>query len=170
VTDGTTWCKHDPMPSYELRPASDKDVGFLTDVVIEATRAQGRLPKDFDEPRWRSRFGEWTLEQVRGNTPDTVTSVIEVGNERVGRLRIARTGERIELCGIQLLPSTQRRGIGTAIIEELKAQAATAGIPLDLDVEKDNPDAGRLYERLGFIQVGETEEEYKLRWDTRPAS
>jgi ribosomal protein S18 acetylase RimI-like enzyme len=87
-------------------------------------------------------------------------------------LRISRTADCIELSGIQLLPGVQRRGIGTAVIEDLKAQATAAGIPLDLDVEKDNPDARKLYERLGFVQVSETETECKLRWlhTARPGS
>jgi ribosomal protein S18 acetylase RimI-like enzyme len=80
-------------------------------------------------------------------------------------VRITRTAGCIELCGIQLLPGFQRHGIGTAVIEGLKAQAAAAGIPLDLGVEKDNPDARRLYERLGFVRVGETDQEFRLRWE-----
>ncbi len=156
------------MFSYHLRPATAEDVGFLADVVIEATRAQGRLPDGFDERQWRQGFGQWTMEQVRVESPGTTISVVEVGDERIGRLRITRSDGGIELCGIQLLPGFQRHGIGTAIIEDLKAQAAAAGVPLDLGVEKDNPDARKLYERLGFVHVGETGEEWKLRWDPRP--
>lgn len=154
------------MLSYRVRPAIAEDVGFLADVVIEATRAQGRLPDGFDERRWRTDFSAWTLEQVGGQSPGTTTiSVVEMGNERIGRVRITCTADCIELSGIQLLPGFQRRGIGTAIIEDLKAQAAAAGVPLDLGVEKDNPDARRLYERLGFVQIGETDQESKLRWN-----
>ena len=156
------------MLEYRIRPATDDDVEFLTDVAIEATRAQGRLPDDFDERQWREGFGEWTREQVRGEIPNSTTSVIEVNNERAGRLRITRTADYIELSGIQLLPGIQRNGIGTAIIENLKAQAAAAGIPVDLGVEKDNPNARKLYQRLGFVQVGETGQEDKLRWNPRP--
>jgi ribosomal protein S18 acetylase RimI-like enzyme len=153
--------------SYRIRPATAGDVGFLADVVIEATRAQGRLPDGFDERQWRQAFSKWTMEQVRDQGPDKTTSVVEVDNERAGRLRITRTADCIELCGIQLLPGFQRHGIGTAIVEDLKAQAAGAGIPVDLGVEKDNPDARKLYERLGFVHVGETDQEFKLRWDPR---
>jgi hypothetical protein len=46
-----------------------------------------------------------------------------------------------------------------------KARAAALGIPVDLDVEKDNPGARRLYDRPGFVQVGETEQEDRLRWE-----
>jgi GNAT superfamily N-acetyltransferase len=154
--------------SYRIRPATADDVEFLADAVLDATRAQGRLPRDFDERQWRERFCAWTLEQVRGEIPGSTTSVVEVGDERAGRLRIARAAGCIELCGIQLLPRIQRRGVGTAIIEDLKAQAAAASVPLDLGVEKDNPDARKLYERLGFIQIGETEQESRLRWNPPP--
>jgi GNAT superfamily N-acetyltransferase len=164
TTEHRRW-QHDPVLDYRIRPATEEDVGFLVDVVIEATRAQGRLQDDFDESLWRTRYGEWTLKQVRGEILNNTTSVIEVGNERAGRLRITRTADYLELAGIQLRPQVQRRGIGTAIIEDLKAQAAAAGIPLELAVEKDNPDARKLYERLGFVEVGETEQESKLRWN-----
>jgi GNAT superfamily N-acetyltransferase len=156
------------VPGYHIRPATEEDVGFLADVVIEATRAQGRVADDFDEPQWRARFSDWTRQHVRGETPGVMTSVIEVRSERAGRLRVTRTADYFELSGIQLLPGVQRRGIGSDIIEGLKAQAAAAGVPLELAVEKDNPDARRLYERLGFVQVGETEDECKLRWSPRP--
>jgi ribosomal protein S18 acetylase RimI-like enzyme len=156
------------VPTYHTRPATIDDVGFLADVVVEATRAQGRLPDDFDEQQWRAAFSEWTTEQVRGNVADSGISVIEVDCRRVGRLRVTRTDGYIELSGIQLLPDVQRRGIGTSVIDDLKAEAAAAGIPLDLSVEKDNSQARKLYDRLGFLQVGETEDEFKLRWTPRP--
>lgn len=164
ATGGWQW-EHALVLSYSVRPATAEDIGFLADVVIEATRAQGRLPGGFDERQWRTDFSTWTTEQVRSDNPDRTTSVVEVDNERIGRVRITRTAGCIELSGIQVRPGFQRYGIGTAIIEDLKAQAAAAGIPLDLDVEKDNPDACRLYDRLGFVQVGETDQEFKLRWN-----
>jgi SAM-dependent methyltransferase len=137
---------------YEIRPATVDDVGFLTDVVLAA--GQG----DVDEVEWRAGFAAWTIETLAD------TSVIELYGDRVGRLRIRRTPESIELCGIQLLPEVRNRGIGAAIIRELQAESAGAGVPLDLGVEKDNPDARRLYDRLGFTKVGESGDEDKLRW------
>jgi ribosomal protein S18 acetylase RimI-like enzyme len=151
-------------PAYRIRPATLEDTGFLADVVLAATRAQGRLPGAFDEPAWRRAFTERTRKQVGGEVPDSTTSVIESGGGRVGRLRVTRSPDRIELSGIQLLPHVQGRGIGTAIIEDLKAEAGAAGIPLEISVEKDNPRARRLYERLGCVQVAEDEQEHKLRW------
>lgn len=85
--------------------------------------------------------------------------------ERVGRLRVIRSDGSIELAGIQLLPSYQSRGIGTAVIEGLKAEAADHGCMLELlGVEKDNPRARALYERLGFVISGETDSDFRMRW------
>jgi GNAT superfamily N-acetyltransferase len=151
-------------PTYWLRQAILEDVDFLTDVVIAAARAQGRQPDDFDESEWRKSFAVWTAAQIRDADPHTTTSVIELDGEPVGRLRITRSDECIELSGIQLPPRVQRRGIGTAIINDLKTEAAAAGIPVDIGVEKDNPSARRLYERLGCMKIGETEQEHRLRW------
>ena len=151
-------------PQYSIRPATDDDVGFLADVVLAATRAQGRLQPGMDEPEWRTNYCRWTHAQVRGDWPGNTTSVIEVDGERVGRLRVLRTGQTIELAGIQLLPDVQGSGIGTAIIETLKYEASGAGGIVELGVEKDNPNAHRLYRRLGFVAIGETDEEHRLRW------
>jgi GNAT superfamily N-acetyltransferase len=148
----------DAEPAYRLRPATLEDIGFLADVVVEATRAQGRLSDAFDETTWRRNFTAWTRKQILGAVPESRTSVIEFGGERVGRLRVTRSGDRIDLSGIQLLPRAQGRGIGTAIIEELKAEAEAGGACLDI------PRARRLYERLGCVQVAEDEQEHKLRW------
>ena len=155
--------RRDAEPVYRVRPAALEDTGFLADVVLTATRAQGRLPGAFDEPAWRTAFTAWTRKQICGEVADSTTSVIESGGGPAGRLRITRSTDRIELSGIQLLPHVQGRGIGTAIIEDLKAEAEAAGIPLDIGVEKDNPRARQLYERLGCVQIAEDEQEHKLR-------
>ncbi|HET9893371.1 MAG TPA: hypothetical protein VFQ44_00290 [Streptosporangiaceae bacterium] len=105
------------MPDYRIRKATAEDARFLADVVFEATRAQGRVPDDFDESEWREKFGHRTMEEIFGEVPGSTTSVIETGHERAGRLRITRTAGSIEVSGIQLLPSFQRRGMGTAIID-----------------------------------------------------
>jgi hypothetical protein len=57
--------------SYHIRTATPEDVAFLADVVFEATRAQNRLPDDFDERQWRKSFSEWTVAQI----PASCTSV-----------------------------------------------------------------------------------------------
>jgi ribosomal protein S18 acetylase RimI-like enzyme len=152
---------------HTLRPATSADVAFLTDVVVEATRAQGRLSPEFAEPAAQIRFAEWHLESIAD--PATDVYVVEVDGTPIGRLRVTRSPDSIELSGIQLLPSTQNQGIGTAIITQLQSEAASTGVPLDLGVEHNNPQARRLYNRLGFDQIGEDDREAKLRWLPEPS-
>jgi SAM-dependent methyltransferase/GNAT superfamily N-acetyltransferase len=147
---------------YRIRTAVLDDIGVLTDVVLEATRAQGRMAADLDEPAWRASFAEWTRESIEDASTDL--SVVEVDGQPAGRLRVSRTAEALKLNGIQLRPSVQNRGIGTAIVTELQAEAARTGVPLDLGVERNNPDARRLYEHLGFQRIGGDDGEDKLRW------
>jgi GNAT superfamily N-acetyltransferase len=53
---------------------------------------------------------------------------------------------------IALLPEYCNRGIGTTLQRELQSEAAAAGTPLRIHVERFNR-ALRLYERLGFRQI-----------------
>jgi len=70
----------------------------------------------------------------------------------VGRLSVARWQDEIRIVDIALLPPYRNTGIGTAILRDLIAEAATAGKPVRIHVEKFTP-ALRLYERLGFAPI-----------------
>ncbi|WP_180935013.1 GNAT family N-acetyltransferase [Nocardioides ungokensis] len=145
-----------PMPSVHVRTATEHDIVFLTDVVIVATSAQNRLPADFDEHAWRARFTASTAAQVAApGLEHGTTYVIEIQGERAGRLRVVRTPEFVEVAGIQLLPAHQGHGIGTHLIEQLVVEAHHAGLPARATVQHDNPRARALYERLGFVAIGD---------------
>jgi len=146
-----------------IRPATQDDVSFLTDVVVEATYDQGRFPDDFDEVDFRSGFGEWTAEQVRGELDGSSTSVVEVDGVRAGRLRVVRRRDLVEIAGLQLLPEHQSQGVGRTVVDRLVAQARADGLPVELGVEKDNPRAREFWERCGFAYVGEGEGEHRMR-------
>lgn len=147
-----------------LRLATEQDVVFLTDCVVETAKAQGRFPADADEADYRAGFGEWTLEQVHGEIPGSTTSVIVVDGEDAGRFRVVRDEGELELAGLQLMPPWQGRGIGAVLLDRLKAEATAAGVPLVLGVEKDNPRARRFYEREGFTWYADDERDHRLRW------
>ena len=147
-------------PLHSTRTAAEADVDFLTDVVVEATRAQGRFPDDFDavaEAEFREGFSEWTREQVRGEVADSVTAVVVLAGRDVGRLRVVRTDDVLELSGLQLLPTYQGRGVGGAILRELVAEAEATGRRFTLSVERDNPRARAFYESHDLRVVEEIE-------------
>jgi RimJ/RimL family protein N-acetyltransferase len=152
-----------PTERVTLRPMVAADVDFVTDTAMAATQDQGRFPADLDRAAYRAGFREWTEEQVRGEVPGSTTSVVAAYGVDVGRLRVVRTPDLVELAGLQLVPAHQSRGIGTRIIHDLMAEAAASGRGFGLSVEKDNPRAQALYERLGLIVVGEDGDEWVLR-------
>ena len=158
-------------PPWSLRPAAYDDGEMLAAIVAEAARDQGSWPEmtQAEEAEWLDGFARWSRESVDG--PDTL-HVVELEGEPVGRLRTerdqvvidGRSRPRITLCGIQLRPAVQGRGIGTAIIRALQAEGASSHGVVDLGVEHANTDARRLYERLGFVPFASDEQELHLRW------
>jgi ribosomal protein S18 acetylase RimI-like enzyme len=89
--------------------------------------------------------------------------VITRKGEDIGRLYIERTRSDHHIIDIALLPGHRRQGFGSALLCDLLDEAAAAGKPVTIYVEKHNP-AMRLYRRMGF----ETEKDqgvYELmRW------
>jgi ribosomal protein S18 acetylase RimI-like enzyme len=130
-----------------LRPATEADVPFLLDL-----RARTMAPHFLAAGRPQSE--ETSLERVR-RAFDRASLVLLAGRP-VGLLKAVREGERWELLQIQLAPEAQGRGIGTRLVRALVEEARAAGAALRLGVLKVNP-ARRLYERLGFVIVGESE-------------
>ncbi len=80
--------------------------------------------------------------------------VIEVDGERTGRLYVYRGEKDIRIMDIAVAPSFRGRGIGTALIEELIEEARASQRSVSVHVEMQNP-ARALYDRLGFVAVGE---------------
>ena len=152
-----------PSERVAVRPATLDDAEFLTDAAITATEAQGRFPADVDRAEYRAGFLDWTLEQLHERVAGSTTSVVTAYGVDVGRLRVVRTETLVELAGLQLLPAHQGKGIGTRIVRDLMAEAASTGRAFGLSVEKDNPRAQALYERLGLVVVGEDGDEYVMR-------
>jgi ribosomal protein S18 acetylase RimI-like enzyme len=60
---------------------------------------------------------------------------------------------RWDLLWMAVAPAARGTGLGTAMVRELSAQAATAGVALY--TETANPDAARIYRREGFVSVPE---------------
>jgi ribosomal protein S18 acetylase RimI-like enzyme len=147
-----------------LRTATLDDAGFLADVVIRATLAQGRFSSDIDLAEYRAGYEAWTRETVLGNIPDCTLSLIELDGLPVGRLRVVREAHAITLAGIQLLPEHQNKRIGSTLVTQLQGGATLKDIPLQLSVEKDNPNALRFYRRLGFVLCGESDGARDLKY------
>lgn len=106
-------------------------------------------------------WGQWKAAMVRDFTADAaargVFSILSMGGKRVGALLVTRHVSHMQLEQIYISPAHQRRGIGTRLLNKLKAEARRSRKPLRLRVLRVNPARG-LYEHLGFHVTAVTEE------------
>lgn len=135
---------------YCLSDAAEDDVPWLDELrrrvyheLFVAT--WGR----WDEARHRRHFAAC----VEGGH----ISIISVDGERVGMIQSFDRTDALEVAEVQIDPAHQRRGIGTAVLRDVIRSAEAQGCSVRLRVGLQNQDAIRLYERLGFEEVKQTE-------------
>ena len=80
--------------------------------------------------------------------------IIEADGKPIGTLIVQYTSDHIYLSGLYLLPEHQRCGYGSRVLEGLLAEGQAHHLPVRLRVLRVNPQAKRLYERMGFVTAG----------------
>jgi ribosomal protein S18 acetylase RimI-like enzyme len=94
--------------------------------------------------------------------------LVAVVNEfPVGQVWIDLVKQREQATGIlyalRVLPPLQNLGIGTRLIAAVEDLLCKRGYKIvELGVEKDNPDAKRLYERLGYCVIRDNLETWEI--------
>jgi ribosomal protein S18 acetylase RimI-like enzyme len=132
----------------------DGDSASLWNIHRNAMREHVAATWGWDDEAQERRFREhWNADTVQ---------VIERGNRSVGMLAIETHAEEIRISTIEIDPTEQGHGIGSAVVSTILAAARARGLPVTLRVLKVNP-ARRLYERLGFIVVSETKTHFEMR-------
>ena len=152
------WSESFQLPdggAVELRPVSESDDKFLL-AVYESTRADELAQAEWAEGQ-KEMFLRWQFDLQRKEYetrfPDADYRVIVIDRQPAGRIWTGADDEQIRLLDIALLPEFQNRGVGTALLEELKSEAQSAGKALRHMVFVLNNNADRFYERLGFKQI-----------------
>ena len=119
-----------------------------------------------------TRFREVTRRNYeRAQRGEVVYLVAELEGHPVGQIQIDQTKRHDEnvavIWAFRVKPSHQNQGIGTQLLQAAEHAIRENGYAIaELGVAKDNPDAKRLYERLGYQAVSENFE----RWSyTTPA-
>jgi GNAT superfamily N-acetyltransferase len=90
-----------------------------------------------------------------------------IDEQPVGVLALEERPTELFLALIEILPSHQGQGLGSAVISDVQRRAAARGLPLTLRVLRVNP-AQRLYQRLGFVLSAETVTHLFLVWHPPP--
>ncbi|HTA45749.1 MAG TPA: GNAT family N-acetyltransferase [Bryobacteraceae bacterium] len=96
--------------------------------------------------------------------PDSDWQIVLCGDESVGRIRISRSAEAIELVEILIAQAARNRGIGATVIEQLKAEAIKTHKPVRACVSTTNPGSLRFHQRLGFQIVRSTDTQLYVEW------
>ena len=112
-------------------------------------------------------YGAWDEDvQARMFREDWVnrrsSELLEENGRIVATWKIERRAHEHYLAFIEVAVAYQGQGRGTAIIQELVANARLEGVPASLRVMKANSRARCLYERLGFIAVEETTTHFRM--------
>ena len=139
-----------------LRPAKDADRRFVESVYFSTQRYI--IETLFG---WR---GDGVEQQRFAAFYDPAnTSIIAVDGNDIGWLTVQR-GDDIVLDSLYLAGEWQRQGIGSLLLRRLIAEAEKSHMTVKLSTAKMNP-AKRLYERFGFVTLGE--DEYKVYMERR---
>lgn len=96
--------------------------------------------------------------------PNLQTIVIDYQSTKVGRLLLVELDGKFIIVDITILPSYQNKGIGTKIISNLLEKARERNKEVHLSVFYSNDKAKKLYEQLGFRQVGMDQMYIHMEW------
>lgn len=106
----------------------------------------------------------WTEAQLRAQLPDDrhVFLVAERGNEVLGYVGLMHVLDEGYISNVAVSPDCRRQGIGAALIAELTRRAGRLELAfLTLEARASNAPAIRLYEKMGFRQVGRRKRYYQ---------
>ena len=152
------------MPEIDLRPIIPSDQPFLWEMLYQALYVPpGKPPfprSILDDPdiacyvKGWGRTGDWGLLACDGDAPTGAIWLCQwMGVER----GYGYVSPLIPELSLALLPEYRNKGMGTRMVERVIAEARGGFPGLSLSVVASSP-ARRLYERLGFRQVGQVME------------
>jgi len=135
-------------PDFAFEPAQLADLEQLVAIRLEAMRESLSRIGRFDPGRARERL-------VAGFEP-AATRHILFGGERVGFVVVKQQSDGLLLDHLYLRPGAQGRGLGSAVLKTVIADAAARGKVLFVGALRDS-EANRFYLRHGFQKTGESE-------------
>lgn len=156
---------NDGLPAISLRPEEPADEYFLF-ALYAGTREEELALTHWPEPLRRT-FLEQQFAAMRAgyrhSFPAADYQIILCDSQPAGRLVLQHGPAEIRVVDLALLPTWRKRGIGTVLLRQVCQAAESLRQPVRLNVLKTNR-ARRLYERLDFALIGESEVYDELEW------
>jgi ribosomal protein S18 acetylase RimI-like enzyme len=154
------------VPGISLRAETDTDDAFLR-VLYASIRAEEMAQLQHWSDNQKNEFLAMQFDaqhsHYQKHYPDARFDIIEQAGQPIGRLYLADVERELRLMDIALLPERRNQGIGTDLTRAVLDFAGRAGLQVTLHVEEENP-AKRMYDRLGFVVVGEQSFYKKMAW------
>jgi ribosomal protein S18 acetylase RimI-like enzyme len=149
-----------------LRPIRDEDRDFLRRLYASTREEELAEVTDWSaEQKDAFLTQQFEAQHHHYQTYYTEASfdlVLEHGDP-IGRLYVSRWEREIRVVDVALVAEARGRGIGTALLHELFAEAERTGRTVSIHVERFNP-ALRLYRRLGFRELEENGPYFLMEW------
>lgn len=143
------------MSSVILRPIREEDLEFLLRLYATTRADEMAMVTDWTDEQ-KDAFVRMQFQAQHAwyqeHYGDAQFDLVLMDGSPAGRLYVHRRNAEIRLVDISLIPELRGKGVGSALLRELMAEAEAAGKPLTIHVEKYNP-AMRLYLRLGFKPI-----------------
>jgi len=149
-----------------LRAASPDDETFL-DALYTDRRAPELAPLGWDEARQRAFLAMQFQAQQAGyaaSYPAADHWLVGVGTEAVGRLLVDRGPDEHRVVDVVIRGDHRGLGIGTALMQQVMVDAASASLPVGLSVLAHDARLVAWYQRLGFVPTGEQGPNLSMVW------
>jgi len=153
------------MSNLTVRPEHpQRDEAFLFELYA-STRQE-----ELDAWGWPAEMRQQFLalqfqasQGLRAAFPDAEFQIVLIDGVNAGRFVVQRTRECLRVVDMALLPRYRAAGFGSALLQRVFGEATGTRKPLRLEVMKTNR-AARLYQRLGFVVIGEDELQFQMEW------
>jgi ribosomal protein S18 acetylase RimI-like enzyme len=144
------------------RETQPEDVTFLTDCFLRSMRDSIALCRgDWNEARERAQF-ERQLD-LQG------TRIIRADDLDVGFVICVEKPTALQMHTLCVAPEHQNCGIGSRVTMDVIERGRRAGCDIVLSVLKTNTRAEKLYQRLGFTVVKESEHHRHMKHTGKPS-
>ena len=142
------------------RPATLHDYDFLYALHRAAMKESVARTWGWDEA--------WQQNYFREKFDPAKREVLQWQDQDVGTLSVREEEDELYVALISILPEFQGRGWGTAVLQNLIHRAQQTGKTFTLHVLKTNPEAQKLYERLGLQITAEEDYKFKMQLASQP--
>src|SRR6266566_6043695 len=129
----------------QIVKARPEDAATLTSIAFAAKRHWG-----YPERRIESWHDALTVRPDFITTHETYSAVVE--NRTVGFYALGRTGDRLDLQHLWVLPDAMGQGVGRFLFTHALERARVLGFGI-LEIESD-PNADGFYQRMGARRIG----------------